>query len=152
MKYAYGVLFVFQWLIFDGECNVFIGWYVETVVYGIWDYVFLSDNQTITYVIKGDENGSIYAVWTSGENPFSKTYVDIRVANGFVTPTGGEISKLFDNAYSVISVSNSGRVNFYDNPTDEIVYKTWDIAFKYELEGETIHYTSEGFKTVYLNL
>ena len=133
----------------DGECNVFIGWYLETVVYGIWDYVFLSDNQTFTYVIKGDESGSIYAVWTSGENPFTKTYVDIRIANGFVTPAGGEISKLFDNAYSVISVSNSGRVNFYDNPTDEIVYKTWDIAFKNELEGETIHYTSQGFENEY---
>lgn len=56
---------------------------------------------------------------------------------------------MFDNAYSVISVSNSGRVNFYDNPTDEIVYKTWDIAFKNELEGETIHYTSEGFENEY---
>ena len=42
-----------------------------------------------------------------------------------------------------------GRVNFYDDPTDETVYTAWDIAYRYELEGELIHDISESFEDEY---
>ena len=127
-----------------GECTVFIGWYMETVGFNGYEYILISDSQTFTYEITG-EDGGLYAVWTTGENPFTKKYVDIRVVNGFVSYAGGEASENFDNAYSAISVSNSGRVRFFDDPTDETVYTVWDIAYRYELEGEVMHDLSESF-------
>ena len=135
----------------DGECNVFIGWFIETYGSTGLEYVLISDSQPFTYEITGDETGCIYAVWTTGENPFIKKYVDIRVLNGFVMYGGGEgdFGNLIDNAYSAISLSTSGRVYFYDDPTDEIDYSLWDIAFKYELEGDIIHETSWAYKDEY---
>lgn len=135
----------------DGECNVFIGWFIET--YGLTgiEYVLINDSQSFTYEITGDETGCIYAVWTTGENPFITKYVDIRVLNGFVMYGGGEgdFGNLIDNAYSAISLSTDGRVYFYDDPTDEIDYSLWDIAFKYELEGDIIHEIREAYQDEY---
>ena len=135
----------------ESECNVFIGWYLETYVFDSWEYILLSDSQTFTYTIEGDVKGSLYGVWTTGENPFIKKYVDIRVVNGFVNYAGGEVYKggLLDNAYSAISVSKMGRATLYDDPTDETVYTCWDVAFKYDLEGEVIHSTCESFEDEY---
>ena len=132
----------------DGECTVFIGWYMETVGLNGYEYILISDSQTFTYEITG-EDGGLYAVWTTGENPFTKKYVDIRVVNGFVSYAGGEASENFDNAYSAISLSNSGRVRFFDAPTDEIVYTAWDIAYRYELEGEEEHLVVESYEDEY---
>jgi hypothetical protein len=42
-----------------------------------------------------------------------------------------------------------GRVNFYDDPTDETVYTAWDIAYRYELEGEVEHQVAESFEDEY---
>lgn len=79
-----------------------------------------------------------------------KKYVDIRVVNGFVNYAGGEAGfGLLDNAYSAISLSASGRVRFYDDPTDEKVYTAWDIAYRYELEGEIMHDMSESYENEY---
>ena len=134
----------------EGECNVFIGWYLETMKNGSWEYVLISDSQTFTYKITGNESGSLYAVWTTGENPFVKTYVDIRVENGFVKYTTGEVfSESLDNAYSAISVSNMGRATFFDDPTDETVYTVWDVAYIYEIEGEVQHENVESFEDEY---
>ncbi len=133
----------------DSECTVFLGWYMETYGLNGPEYILISDKQAFTYTITGEENGFLYAVWTTGENPFIKKYVDIRVTNGFVSYSGGEASDSFDNAYSAISLSVSGRVAFYDDPTDEAVYTAWDIAYRYELEGEVIHDIRESFKDEY---
>jgi hypothetical protein len=113
------------------------------------EYVLISDKQAFTYTITGEEEGFLYAVWTTGENPFIKKYVDIRVTNGFVSYAGGEASENFDNAYSAISLSTDGRVHFFDDPTDEIKYEMWDVAYRYELEGEVIHNTSESYEDEY---
>jgi len=56
---------------------------------------------------------------------------------------------LLDNAYSAISVSKMGRATLYDDPTDETVYTCWDVAFKYDLEGEVVHNTCESFEDEY---
>ena len=135
----------------ESECNVFIGWYLETYKFGSLEYILLSDSQTFTYTIEDEVNGSLYGVWTTGENPFIKKYVDIRVVNGFVRYAGGEgdIGGLLDNAYSAISLSKMGRATLYDDPTDETVYTCWDVAFKYDLEGEVIHNTCESFENEY---
>ena len=134
----------------EGECNVFIGWYLETMKNGSWEYVLISDSQTFTYEITGNEFGCLYAVWTTGENPFVKTYVDIRVENGFVNYSTGEVvSESLDNAYSAISVSNMGSATFFDDPTDETVYTVWDIAYRYEIEGEVQHENTESFEDEY---
>ena len=134
----------------EGECNVFIGWYLETMKNGSWEYVLISDSQTFTYEITGNESGSLYAVWTTGENPFVKTYVDIRVENGFVNYSTGEVvSESFDNAYSAISVSNMGRVTFFDDPTDETVYKAWDVAYRYEIDDEVQHSIALSYEDEY---
>ena len=133
----------------DG-CTVFLGWYLE--VYGLngREYILISDKQAFTYTITGEETGFLYAVWTTGENPFVKKHVDIRVVNGFVNYSGGEgMSDILDNAYSAISIFNSGRVRFFDDPTDETVYTNWDVAYRYELEGEVIHHISESFEDEY---
>jgi len=135
----------------EGECTVFIGWYIEKMISGSWEYIFLSDSQTFTYTIAGNESGGIYAAWTTGENPFVKTYVDIRVVNGFVLYAGGEAAfgAVLDNAYSVISLGKSGMINIYDDPSDETVYTTWDFAFRYELEGEINHDIRESYQDEY---
>ena len=134
----------------DGECTVFIGWYLETYGQNGLEYILVSDKQAFTYTITGEESGFLYAVWTTGENPFIKKYVDIRVVNGFVNYAGGEgDSGLPDNAYSAISLSASGRVHFVDDPTDEKVYTVWDIAYRYELGGEIMHDTAESFEDEY---
>ena len=79
-----------------------------------------------------------------------KKYVDIRVVNGFVNYAGGEVhSEVLDNAYSAISLSTSGRVTFFDDPTDETVYTAWDIAYRYELGGEIMHNMVESFEDEY---
>ena len=133
----------------DSDCNVFIGWFMERYGSEGYEYILLSDSTTFTYEIKGDAAGSIYAVWTTGENPFIKKYVDIRIENGFVLRAGGEIGMANDNAYSAISVSSSCRVLIYDDPTDETVYTLWDITYKYELEGELIHDSRESYEDEY---
>ena len=135
----------------DGECTVFLGWYME--VYGLngSEYVLISDSQSFTYEITGEEQGWLYAVWTTGENPFIKKYVDIRVTNGFVFYAGGEggESGVRDNAYSAISLAQSGMVSFCDDPTDETVYTAWDVAYRYELEGEVQHEIAESYEDEY---
>ena len=42
-----------------------------------------------------------------------------------------------------------GRVTFFDDPTDETVYTTWDIAYRYELEGEVQHEIAESYEDEY---
>ena len=133
----------------DGECTVFLGWYLEIYGQNGSEYILISNKQTFTYTITSEESGFLYAVWTTGENPFIKKYVDIRVTNGFVSYAGGEASENFDNAYTAISLSTMGRVNFYDDPTDETVYTAWDIAYRYELEGEVQHEVVESFEDRY---
>ena len=133
----------------DGECTVFLGWYMETYGLNGPEYVLISDKQAFTYTITGEETGFLYAVWTTGENPFVKKFVDIRATNGFVSYAGGEASENFDNAYSAISLSNMGRVAFYDDPTDETVYTAWDVAYRYELEGEVQHEIAESYEDEY---
>ena len=131
---------------------MFIGWYLEIIKKGSWEWehVLISDSQTFTYEITGNEYGSLYAVWTTGENPFVKTYVDIRVENGFVNYSTGEVvSESLDNAYSAISVSNMVRATFFDDPTDETVYTVWDVAYRYEIEGEVQHENAESFEDEY---
>ena len=114
-----------------------------------FEYVLISDKQAFTFTITGEDTGFLYAVWTTGENPFIKKYVDIRATNGFVSYAGGEASENFDNAYSAISLSNMGRVTFFDDPTDETVYTVWDIAYRYELEGEIQHEIAESYEDEY---
>ena len=131
-------------------CTVFIGWYLESYGKNGHEYILVSDKQAFTYTITGEEQGCLYAVWTTGENPFVKKYVNIRVVNGFVNYAGGEAGfGMLDNAYSAISLSNSGRVRFFDDPTDETVYTAWDIAYRYELEGEVVHDIVESFENEY---
>ena len=132
----------------DG-CTVFLGWYMETYGLNGPEYILISDKQAFTYTITGEETGFLYAVWTTGENPFVKKFVDIMVTNGFVSYAGGEASENFDNAYSAISLSNMGRVAFYDDPTDETVYTAWDVAYRYELEGEVQHEIAESYEDEY---
>ena len=133
----------------ESDCTVFIGWFIET--YGSYgsEYILLSENQSFTYEINGKESGFIYAAWTSGENPFIKKYVDIRVVNGFVIFSAGETGGILDNAYSAISVSYMGRAEFFDDPTDEEIYTLWDITYRYELEGELVHDIRESFEDEY---
>ena len=133
----------------DYGCTVFLGWYLESYGPNGSEYIFISDQQAFTYTITGEETGFLYAVWTTGENPFIKKYVDIRATNGFVSYAGGEASENFDNAYSVIRLSGMGRVAFFDDPTDETVYTVWDIAYRYELEGEIQHETAESYEDEY---
>ena len=133
----------------DDGCTVFIGWYMEVYGKNGSEYIFISDSQTLTYEITGNESGYLYAVWTTGENPMIKKFVDIRVENGFVSYAGGEVSENFDNAYSAISLSNMGRITFFDDPTDAFVYTMWDIAYRYELEGEIMHDMVESFEDEY---
>ena len=134
----------------DGECTVFIGWYMETVGFNGYEYILISESQTFNYEITG-EDGGLYAVWTTGENPFVKKFVDVRVTNGFVFYAGGEggESGARDNAYSAISLAQSGMVSFCDDPTDETVYTAWDVAYRYELEGEEEHLVVESYEDEY---
>ena len=133
----------------DYGCTVFLGWYMETYGLNGPEYILISDKQAFTYTITGEETGFLYAVWTTGENPFAKKYVDIRATNGFVSYVGGEGFDMFNNAYSAISLSMSGRVSFHDDPTDETIYTNWDIAYRYELEGEIQHEIAESYEDEY---
>jgi hypothetical protein len=133
----------------DYGCTVFLGWYMEVYGPNGPEYIFISDSQTLTYEITGNEQGFLYAVWTTGENPMIKKFVDIRVENGFVSYAGGEASENFDNAYSAISLSSMGRITFFDDPTDAFVYTMWDIAYRYELEGEIMHDMAESYEDEY---
>ena len=133
-------------------CDVFIGLYRENYGRNGSEYIFISDSQTFTYEITGKESGYIYAVWTTGENPMIKKYVDIRVTDGFVSYAGGEggdIGGAVDNAYSAISISNMGSITIFDDPTDETVYTAWDVAYRYELEGEVMHDMVESYQDEY---
>ena len=88
----------------------------------------------------------------NGRKSVCKKYVDIRVTNGFVSYAGGEgdmSSGVRDNAYSAISLARSGMVSFYDDPTDETVYTAWDVAYRYELEGEVQHEIAESYEDEY---
>ena len=133
----------------ESECNVFMGWYLETYIRDSLEYILISDQQTFTYEIVGEINETIYTVWTTGENPFIKKYVDIRITNGFVMYGGGEVARVFDNAYSAISLSKNGFIYIFDDPSDEIKYSMWDITYRYELEGELIHDTRESYEDEY---
>ena len=135
----------------DYGCTVFIGWYMETYGSNGPEYILISDKQAFTYTITGEETGFLYAVWTTGETPFIKKSVDIRVTNGFVFYAGGEggESGARDNAYSAISLAQSGMVSFCDDPTDETVYTAWDVAYRYELEGEVQHEIAESYEDEY---
>ena len=42
-----------------------------------------------------------------------------------------------------------GSVTFFDDPTDETVYTAWDVAYRYELDGEVAHDTVESFEGEY---
>jgi hypothetical protein len=46
-------------------------------------------------------------------------------------------------------LSTGGRVSFYDDPSDETAYTAWDVAYRYELEGEVMHDISESFEDEY---
>ena len=145
----------------ESEYNVFIGWYFIAVKNGVPEYVLISDSQTITYEITGnkisiEENGIkeivLYAIWTTGENPFAQKYVDIKVENGFVnySYSAGEMpSESFDNAYSAVSVSGSVMATFFDDPTDETVYTAWDVAYRYEINGEVQHEIVSSYQDEY---
>ena len=133
----------------DYGCDVFLGWYMETYVMNRREYILINESQIFTYEITGEERGCLYAVWTTGENPFVKKYVDIRMTGGFVSYAGGEVGGILDNAYSVISLSSDGRVYFFDDPTDDIVYNGWDVAYRYELEGEIMHDIMESYQDEY---
>ena len=134
-------------------CTVFIGWYMEDYGPNGLEYRVIAESQAFTYEITGEESGFLYAVWTEGENPFVKQYVDIRITNGFVSYVGGEGGDLeggaAENAYSAISISVMGRVAFCDDPTDETVYTAWDVAYRYELEGEVQHDLAESYEDEY---
>lgn len=136
----------------ESEYNVFIGWFFMTSKNGTPEVELVSTSKTFTYELTGrkiSEEASgvktvvLYAIWTKGENPFAKKYVDIKVENGFVNYSEGEaVSKSLDNAYSAVSVSDAVVATFFDNPTDETVYKAWDVAYRYEIDGEVQHNTT----------
>ena len=42
-----------------------------------------------------------------------------------------------------------GRATFFDDPTDETVYTVWDVAYRYEIEGEVQHENAESFEDEY---
>ena len=39
-----------------------------------------------------------------------------------------------------------GNITIFDDPTDETVYTAWDVAYRYELEGEVMHDTVESYQ------
>lgn len=119
----------------------------------------VSTSKTFTYELTGrkiSEEASgvktvaLYAIWTTWENPFAKKYVDIKVENGFVNYSEGEaVSKSLDNAYSAVSVSDAVVATFFDNPTDETVYKAWDVAYRYKIDGEVQHSIALSYEDEY---
>ena len=42
-----------------------------------------------------------------------------------------------------------GMATFFDDPTDETVYKAWDVAYRYEIDGEVQHENVESFEGEY---
>ena len=143
----------------ESEYKVFIGWFFITLKNGAPVFELVSTSKTFTYELTGrkiSEEASgvktvvLYAIWTKGENPFAKKYVDIKVTNGFVSCTAGETpSGSLDNAYSAVSVSDSVLVTFFDNPTDETVYRAWDVAYRYEIDGEVQHSIALSYEDEY---
>ena len=143
----------------ESEYNVFIGWFFMTLKNDTPEVELVSTSKTFTYELTGrkiSEEASgvktvvLYAIWTTGENPFAKKYVDIKVENGFVNYSEGEaVSKSLDNAYSAVSVSDAVVATFFDNPTDETVYKAWDVAYRYEIDGEVQHNTAYSYEDEY---
>ena len=47
-------------------------WYLETYIKDGLEYILISEEQTVTYVITGGVDGTLFALWTEGENPFIK--------------------------------------------------------------------------------
>lgn len=93
---------------------------------------------------------AVFPVWTTGETMTPEKYVDIKVKNGFVNYSEGEaVSKSLDNAYSAISVSNMGMATFFDDPTDGTAYTAWDVAYRYEIDGEVQHNTAYSYEDEY---
>ena len=143
----------------ESECTVFVGWYLMIIVGDEQQFELVSYSQTITYEITdkismeqyGIKQIAVLALWTTEEYAsaaVTPTYVDIRVENGFVnyseTPSAPS-----DNAYSSISVSTMGFATFFDNPTDGTVYTAWDVAYRYEINGEVQHYVSCSYEDEY---
>ena len=144
----------------EGKCSEFIGWYLRIMTYsGSEEFILISDSKSFTYEIMGnkfsyEESGTkvivLYALWTTGENPFAKKNVDIKVENGFVNYSNGEVpSKSYDNAYSALSIFSMGMATFFDDPTDETIYNAWDVAYRYEIEGEVQHYIAMSYEDEY---
>lgn len=143
----------------ESEYKVFIGWFFITLKNGAPVFELVSTSKTFTYELTGrkiSEEASgvktvvLYAIWTKGENPFAKKYVDIKVTNGFVSCTAGETpSGSLDNAYSAVSVSDSVLVTFFDDPTDGTAYTAWDVAYRYEIDGEVQHSIALSYEDEY---
>lgn len=104
-----------------------------------------------------DDQNKHYRECACGEKETADCSFD---ANGACTVCGREkteesgiiiviFSESLDNAYSAISVSNMGRATFFDDPTDETVYTVWDVAYRYEIEGEVQHENVESFEDEY---
>ena len=143
----------------ESEVNTFIGWYFIAMKNGTEEYVFISGSKTITYEIvahkismeqEGTSLIAVFPAWTTGETMPAEKYVDIRVENGFVNYSTGEVvSESLDNAYSAVSASNMGRATFFDDPTDETVYTAWDVAYRYDIDGEIQHNTAWSYEDEY---
>lgn len=145
----------------ESEVNTFIGWYFLDMKSGDAVPVFISGRKTITYEIVANKISmvqegvrliAVFPVWTTGETMPSEKYVDIRVENGFVnySYSAGEMpSESFDNAYSAVSVSGSVMATFFDDPTDGTVYTAWDVAYRYEIDGEVQHEIVSSYQDEY---
>lgn len=143
----------------ESKVNTFIGWYFLAIKNGAEEYVFISGSKTITYEIvankismeqEGTRLIAVFPVWTTGETMPPEKYVDIRVENGFVNYSDGEMpSESLDNAYSAISVSNMGMATFFDDPTDGTAYTAWDVAYRYEIDGEVLHNITTSYEDEY---
>lgn len=143
----------------ESEVNTFIGWYFLDMKSGDEVPVFISGRKTITYEIVANKISmvqegvrliAVFPVWTTGETMPPEKYVDIKVENGFVNYSSGEMpSESFDNAYSAVSVSGIVMATFFDNPTDETVYRAWDVAYRYEIDGEVQHSIALSYEDEY---
>ena len=133
----------------ESKCTVFVGWNLMIIVGDEQQFELVSYSQTITYEITdkismeqyGIKQIAVLAIWTTEEyasDAVTPNYVDIRVENGFVNYSETS-SAPSDNAYSSISVSTMGVATFFDDPTDETVYTAWDVAYRYEIDGEVQH-------------
>ena len=75
--------------------------------------------------------------------------IDISRRPTGIVPILFSLTRVFDNAYSAISLSKNGFIYIFDDPSDEIKYSMWDITYRYELEGELIHDTRESYEDEY---